>query len=642
MYTPSKAFLERTDSEPFVVWVVGSHGSVAVDDCSVTRSWCGSQFTLGSACAGEFKATVQRDDLPFAKGEQVKLEIGLNGVKEREPMGTFTLTTLRREIDDDRYTLTGRDAIGEALEGFYGGSETVKAATVLEEICRRCGFAVPQVTLPEDAMLTVEEKTMRALLAEIALLCGCNAGIDRFGALQLRGWSGDSCPLGVEDYYQSKLRVNEEDYVLGLLEVKDGEKTYSDQLEGLTQGLKLQGCMTQEAFDQLWSKWKNTTFRPGQVELPEGIWLDPGDWLRITDSRGQTYTMPVLEVTHTFDGGFRSQVKANVSESKAGNSQTVSQAVNGLKVEVGRFQKIYTEKLEATSAAVDQLQTEVLQARTILVQKPDGEVILRADADTGELVATTGTVGGMTMSSHALSAEVRYDYPKFTQADLDRAEQGVVGAVILTEEEIEKYDVNMDGEVSPIDLLAIQKMLHGMVPPYSIYRLSIDPTHPKACLQVEVIEGYHAGWRTELGLNVARMRNLTVAGQMSVQGRIMADFVVRNGFNRHWCWRLWNSGVAECWGTYTYPPVPLEAWGSMYASVEGGIRPAKYPISFLEKPFCTMSLEDASLDCMLYVAAAEGYDKTLYTPAFQLMRPTLPPSGVIQPTVTYHAVGRWE
>lgn len=573
------------------------------------------------------------------KGEQVKLELGLNGVKEREPLGTFTLTAVRREIDDDRYTLMGRDAIGEILENFYGGSDTVKAAAVLEEICRRCGFAVPKVTLPEDVVLTVEEKTMRTLLAEIALLCGCNAGIDRFGALRLSGWSGDRCPLSAEEYYQSKLRVNEKDYVLGLLEVKDGAKTYSAQLEGLTQGLKLQGCMTQEAFNRLWSRWKNTTFRPGQVELPDGIWLDPGDLLHITDSRGQTYDMPVLEVTHIFDGGFRTQVRADVLESKAGTSQTVSQAVNGLKVEVGRFQKIYTEKLDAASAAVGQLRTEVMQARTILVRRPDGEVILRADADTGELVATAGTVGGLTMTSKTLSAEVRYDYPKFTQADIDRAQQGIVGTIRFTEEELEKYDVNMDGKVTSADVLGMQKMISGTVPSYSTYRLTIDPTCPSACVQVAVVDGYHAGWSSEIGIGMANMRSLTVSGQVSIRGSDLEDFVVRNGFNRNWRWRIWNSGLAECWGTYTYPTVYMEPWGSMYTSVEGGITPLAYPIQFVEKPVCTITLEEANMDCTLMVDAGDGYDKTVYTPAFQLMRPAPAPPG-LQPTVAYHVFGR--
>lgn len=641
MYTPSKAFLDRMGREPFVIWVVGSHGTVAVDDCSVTRSWCGGRFTLGSACAGEFRATVQQAALPLVKDEQVRLEIGLKGVEERVPMGTFTLTSVRKEIDDDRYTLTGRDAIGTALEGFYGGTDPVQAATVLEEICRRCGFAVPQVTLPENAVLTVEEKTMRALLAELALLCGGNARIDRFGALQMGGWSGDRCDLGTEEYYQSKLRVNEEDYVFGMLEVKDGETTYSAQLDNLSQGLSLQGCMTQEAFDRLWAQWKNTAFRPGQVELPDGMWLDPGDLLQITDIRGQTYTMPVFEVTHTFDGGFRSQVRADVSERSAGNAQTVSQAVNGLKVEVGRFQKIYTEKLDATSATISQLQTDVLQARTILVRKPDGEVILRADADTGELIATAGTVGGLSMSSHALTAEVRHDYPKFTQADIDRARQGVVGNIIFTEEEKEKYDVNMDGRVTSADLLGMEKMLSGKAPSYSTYRLSIDPTQPKSCVQVAVVDGYHAGWKAELGVGMAQMRNLSVNGQMMLKGQPLVDFVVEYGASQTWEWRLWDSGIAECWCTHTFPPGVLGAWGSVYISVIGEFPPLLYPVAFLEPPACTMSLAGADEDCVLMISAAEDYDKTSYTPEFKVMRPTQTSTKTIRPTVAYYAVGRW-
>lgn len=642
MYRPSKAFLDRMQKEPCVIWAVGSHGSVAVDDCTVTRSWCGSQFTLGSACAGEFKATVQREELPLTKGEQVRLEIGLNGMAERVPVGVFTLTAVGRDIDDDRYTLTGRDAIGEGLEGFYGGSEPVKASAVLKEICRRGGFAVPEVTLPEDALLTVEEKTMRMLLAEIALLCGGNAWIDRLGKLRLGPWNGDACDLGIEEYYQSKLHVDEENYVLGLLEVKDGEKTYQAQLEGLTQGLKLQGGMTQTAFDRIWAKWKNTTFRPGQVELPDGMWLDPGDLLRITDSRGQTYTMPVFEVILTFDGGFRALIRANVATSKAGNAETVSQAVNGLKVEVGRFQKIYTEKLDATSAEIEKLQTDVLEARTILVRKPDGEVILRADADTGELVATAGTVGGLTMSSHTLSAEYRHDYPKFTQADVDRAQKAIVGSVTLTEEEQVRYDVNMDGRVTSMDLLAMKKMISGAEQSYSVYRLSIDPTCPNGCVQVEVIDGYHAGWKVELGMGMAKMRNLAVTGQMMIQNEPLADFVTERGFNSIWEWRRWSSGLAECWCVHTFDPVALTPWGSLYQTKDGEMKSLPYPVAFIQEPACTMTLVDASNTGWLCQDAWNPADRLSETPRFGILRAAPVPSGTMQPTVAFHVIGRWK
>ncbi len=642
MYRPSKAFLERVGREPFEVWAVGRSGSVAVDHCTVTLGWSGAQFGLGAACAGEWKATVQQSSLPLAQGEAVRLELGLRGLTERVPMGVFTLQSVRRDIDEDRYTLTGRDAFGAAMEEPYGGSDSLPAPAVLQEICRRGGFAVPQEILPEDVMLTVEEKTMRTLLGELALLCGGNAGIDRTGALRLGGWTGEVCALGPEDYYQSKLQLETKDYVLGLLEVKDGETTYEAQLPGLQQGLSLQGPMTQGAFDRMWNRWKNTAFRPGQVELPDGMWLDPGDLIQITDCRGQKYTVPVLQVTHTFDGGFRTVVRAQTAEFSVGTVQTVSQAVSGLKVDIGRFHKVYTEKLEAAEATLKQLQTDVLQARTILVRREDGEVILRADADTGELIATSGTVGGLTLSEHTLSAEYRHDYPKFTQADLDRAQQGILGSITLTEEEQRKYDVNMDGKVTAVDLLAMRKMFKGTEASYSLYQLTIDPARPNACLRVQVVDGYHAGWGVELGIGMGKMRNLSVSGQMSVQGRTLADFVVEQGFDSVWEWRKWNSGLAECWGTYTFAPVQMEAWGSMYSSVEQGLQPLRYPLEFVKKPVCTLSLEDASVDCFLFVAANEDYDRTTYTPMFQLMRPTQAPGGTIQPTVSFHVVGRWE
>jgi len=38
---------------------------------------------------------------------------------------------------------------------------------------------------------------------------------------------------------------------------------------------------------------------------------------------------------------------------------------------------------------------------------------------------------------------------------------------------------------------------------------------------------------------------------MAIQGQPVADFVIEEGTNGIWRYRIWNSGLAECWGIYT-------------------------------------------------------------------------------------------
>ena len=44
-----------------------------------------------------------------------------------------------------------------------------------------------------------------------------------------------------------------------------------------------------------------------------------------------------------------------------------------------------------------------------------------------------------------------------------------------------------------------------------------------------------------------------------------ADYVVAAGTCDFWTWRMWESGVAECWGSTGTASVPVRtAWGSLF------------------------------------------------------------------------------
>lgn len=125
-------------------------------------------------------------------------------------------------------------------------------------------------------------------------------------------------------------------------------------------------------------------------------------------------------------------------------------------------------------------------------------------------------------------------------------------------------------------------------------------------------------------------------------GGVEIPYVIDFTKSGEWIIKKWNNGMVECDCTHTFQPVKLEAWNGMYSSVEQGFQPLQYPVAFVEKPICTMNLDDADFDCMMLVAGGESYDRTIYTPMFQLMRPSQTTSGEIQPTVSFHVVGRWK
>lgn len=179
------------------------------------------------------------------------------------------------------------------------------------------------------------------------------------------------------------------------------------------------------------------------------------------------------------------------------------------------------------------------------------------------------------MSANSLSATYRHDYPTFTQADVDKVQQYAVGTGTLTDAELIKYDVNMDGKVTTVDALAMKKMMNGTVAGYSVYQLTIDATDPLACLSVKVTEGYHAGWETKIGIGALSTRDLVVTNSlhaengMELRGKTLADFVVGQDTDGIWSWRKWSSGCAECWGSVTINPTEdsTTSAGTSYSTI---------------------------------------------------------------------------
>lgn len=44
------------------------------------------------------------------------------------------------------------------------------------------------------------------------------------------------------------------------------------------------------------------------------------------------------------------------------------------------------------------------------------------------------------------------------------------------------------------------------------------------------------------------------------------DYIVEQGTSGIWTYRKWNSGIAECWGTYSWTVTSWSAWGNLYES----------------------------------------------------------------------------
>lgn len=76
----------------------------------------------------------------------------------------------------------------------------------------------------------------------------------------------------------------------------------------------------------------------------------------------------------------------------------------------------------------------------------------------GEIISTGGKIGGYTIGSDKLYAEIFAPHD-FTQTDIDKIMDYILGIGTLTPEELELYDVNNDGVVNSSDVFIIKRWL---------------------------------------------------------------------------------------------------------------------------------------------------------------------------------------
>ena len=174
----------------------------------------------------------------------------------------------------------------------------------------------------------------------------------------------------------------------------------------------------QAAFDGVWQAWQGKCWQPAQIEFLGDLRLDPGDLIRVADRAGTEYTLAVMGIKHSFDGGFRTTVSCyGPGESGYAQPQTVSQAITGLKTDLGRFRRLYTDNLEATAAQIKHITTEdiVGECGTINLAKGtfefgdalvwDGShLTVRGTLESGE-----GTVGGWGVRADRLETSYEGD-----------------------------------------------------------------------------------------------------------------------------------------------------------------------------------------------------------------------------------------
>lgn len=660
MYQPSAAFVEQMDTRPFRAALTGLRGTVALDTLEYDAPWCPTAFSLGNANAASFSAQVNGGAMPLEPGEGVTLSAGLlleDGGREEVPLGKFVLTRVERDPDTDQWTLAGEDALSARLGEEYFcadvGNPPATAPQVLSEICQQTGLQLEGGDLVPGTAMALEYdavggsgSSMRELVGQIALLAGANALVDRNGVLRLCRLEDTQCRVGPDRYYESSLTLEHQDFVLGALEVtvpttrqgesglQEEEQVYTAQLEGETRGISLSAqWFDQTAFDGMWQAWQGRKWRPGQITFLGDLRLDPGDVITVADREGTEYSLAVMALKHSFDGGFQTTVSCySPAESGSAQTQTVSQAITGLKTDLGRFRRLYADNLEATAAQIKHITTEdiVGEYGTINLAKGTfqfGDALVwdgQQMTIRGVLESEEGTIGGWTIQGKTLysvtnSGDFRMELKPAVADEVPYIlMQGVMGSSFW----IVPYIGETSGILERMELICGDAVGGSRI---SLNRDGMVTTDggllwPQDGLQVE-----------KLILNGAQVQ----------------DSVVAQGTSGSWKFSKWANGLAICFTTTSYcnSNWATQTWGSDTCTDD--ITFPDYPFPFVEEPVCYASLakpDDASQNGYFFWPAHNSNGSVSRPPTWCLVRPDGLPGtyAVGHPRIKMVAIGRWK
>ena len=368
---------------------------------TVTASVNGEQplLTVGNTCAKTVQMQFSGVQTGFLEGVLV---LSAQSGAEALPLGTFAVT--EAVTRGGQTTVTAVDAMGVALAELYQpalSGATATAWAVLNDVAAKAGVALSarvsgyQSVLAGVSMASLAAGyTRRTVVGWIAGLCGCNAVIDRAGKLDFIWYSASGMTLHRADCYEGMDEIQENNSVFSMLSVSvvdanGNTQTLSPTSAEGTGALIENPFMTQARLDGLWSSIGGMTYRPAELSFLGDLRLDAGDLITLTLDDGTTCSVPVMSLTHTYDGGVTTHVTA------LGQGENAAAGV--------RNDGVLGGKLRSLSAEVAQLGALTVEDENGVTKINGG----RIDTDSlfAQNITATGTITGAQLIGAILSGD---------------------------------------------------------------------------------------------------------------------------------------------------------------------------------------------------------------------------------------------
>lgn len=421
------------------------------------------EITIGSAVASYVQATIENKGIALS-GKEVSLEIGVevDGEMEYMPMGLYTIQNPK--IESNKVTFTAYDRLASRCNGAYYSKlgYPVDAVDILAEISTMTGVAIDTSTLQRGIQINqraiIEEGdyneeteesevittyvnpfdgyTYKETIGFIAGLFGKFAMCGRTGMIEFRWYQGIDYEIPSNIFYND-LQETEESFSIKRLTCDNSDQTLSSG-SGAT-GISMQNpVMTQSILDGVYNTVKGLVFTPAALRFIGDTRLDIGDIVTAVKNDGTKFTIPIISLITSYDGGLMQTIASYGNTAEEDDSDTkgpITEMAERVEYELAFVKKLMVDNLTATNATIKNLSGDVLKFKTGEFETLKTDVANFKQTFTDDLQASNAKINTLESdhatfkeatatnlnATNARIANIEADYLKATDAKLTYA-----------------------------------------------------------------------------------------------------------------------------------------------------------------------------------------------------------------------------
>lgn len=421
------------------------------------------EITIGSAVASYVQATIENKGIALS-GKEVSLEIGVevDGEMEYIPMGLYTIQNPK--IESNKVTFTAYDRLASRCNGAYYSklSYPTDAVDILAEISTMTGVAIDTSTLQRGIQINqraiIEEGdyneeteesevittyvnpfdgyTYKETIGFIAGLFGKFAMCGRTGMIEFRWYQGIDYEIPSNIFYND-LQETEESFSIKRLACDNSDQTLSSG-SGAT-GISMQNpVMTQSILDGVYNTVKGLVFTPAALRFIGDTRLDIGDIVTAVKNDGTKFTIPIISLITSYDGGLMQTIASYGDTAEEDDSDTkgpITEMAERVEYELAFVKKLMVDNLTATNATIKNLSGDVLKFKTGEFETLKTDVANFKQTFTDDLQASNAKINTLESdhatfkeatatnlnATNARIANIEADYLKATDAKLTYA-----------------------------------------------------------------------------------------------------------------------------------------------------------------------------------------------------------------------------